>query len=197
MLVTRRIRAESERERKGRSAGVNEGWFNFTTLCRSIRSRSTHIFHRVPWSEMAEATSESINSLSSRLARNTFHPFLHRSVVYVGRPQFDAPPPPPPLYIFPPSCRAHVGREHVAKEVCAVRSARVLDNDGAQHIANHAWRAQQSGLKVVQIRDDDRPGNYQHLRLAIYRKRIYIYIYIPSLPLVSFCSGAGLYSVLS
>lgn len=88
-----------------------------------------------------------------------------------------APPPPPP-YIFPPSCRAHVGREHVAKEVCAARSARVLDNDGAQHIANHAWRAQQSGLKVVQIRDDDRPGNYQHLRLAIYRKRIYIYIFL-------------------
>lgn len=127
---------------------------------------------------MAEATSESINSLSSRLARNTFHPFLHRSVVYVGRPQFDALPPPPPPYIFPPSCRAHVGREHVAKEVCAARSARVLDNDGAQHIANHAWRAQQSGLKVVQIRDDDRPGNYQHLRLAIYRKRIYIYIFL-------------------
>lgn len=50
---------------------------------------------------MAEATSESINSLSSRLARNTFHPFLHRSVVYVGRPQFDAPPPLPlPLTSF-------------------------------------------------------------------------------------------------
>lgn len=31
----------------------------------------------------------------------------------------------------------------------------------------------------------------------LFIERGYIYIYIPSLPLVSFCSGAGLYSVLS
>lgn len=89
--------------------------------------------------------------------------------------------------------------------VCVARSARILDNDGAQYIANHAWRAQQSGLKAVQIRNDDRPGkrklNNQHPFLLLFeRDRIRVYIRIYSIiffSFVSFCSGAGLYSVLS
>lgn len=166
MLVTRRIRAHTVRARERGGGGVNEGWFNFTTACRSIRPRSTHIFHRVPWSGMAEAASESINCPRVSPAGQKYTPFYH-SVVCTGRAS--KPSLPSLLRIFL-STRADTWQCGTIWQpsVCAARSARILDNDGAQYIANHAWRAQQSRFKTVQIRDDHRPGECNYSLIDVY-----------------------------
>lgn len=99
-------------------------------------------------------------------------PVLTLSAVYTGLTRFQTlspPRPPPPSSPTSFNIRARTNTRastwqsatiNLATDVCAARSARILDNDGAQYIAKHAWRAQQSWLEIVQIRNDHRPGRW-------------------------------------
>lgn len=112
--------------------------------------------------EMAEATSESINSPRASSAGQKYFPLL---LFYTqrGLHRFYRAFEPLPTRLSRVNIRTNtrVAKRNDQSRVCAARSARILDNDGAQYIAKHAWRAQQSWLEIVQIRNDHRPGRWE------------------------------------